>query len=184
MVSKPLIMNTFKLSSLFNTQFSAVLETFLVWQTSNKNENYRMRHTTYLTDTYKYSSDVNYDNCCEYCGANHANTQSITSSKADKHSDGGTCKCYSKGGSKSWNWYADTYSCSKVEFSGRKKRSLYKGTEGRIKRNTGMEQEVDSQAQEETIVQELKVECLPYDSGKRAYWNYDYTLPRSCWSKK
>ena len=49
-----------------------------------------------------------------------------------------------------------------------------------------IEQKVENKAQEEkakTLIQELEVECLPYDSGKRAYWNYDYTLPGSCWSK-
>ena len=123
---------------------------------------------------------MNYDNCCEVCGTDDARTVYITSSNS-------YCKCYRGGGYTRAKNNVDLFYCRKLDWNARKKRSLHNNTEERPKRNLDSKSEINNAVVQKqsigTIAQELKVECAPYDDGKRAYWNYDYTLPWCCWSK-
>ena len=150
---------------MLNFLFSAVLQKITEWKIGKIYKDTKFSANYYLSKTYPYDNDVKEGNCCEHCGQNYPETDYIVATKAKHHSDGGTCKCYSKSYYIRTEKHSELSVCYKVEYFGRK------DTERRKKRNVvskSLEQEVS---------------CVSYGGGTRAYWKYDYTLPASCWSK-
>ena len=158
------------------------LQKKVTWTKGKLTKNYEFwsSYKKYRTGQYKYDSNVNYDKCCEYCGANHDDTVYTELTVAGKHSDGGTCSCYRSGGYIQGAWYVDVQQCIKSEVTVRAKREVAVNDAAKA-----AEKKDDAEKEKsEKIAQDLVVTCVGYDGGKRGYWDYDYTLPHSCWSKK
>ena len=105
--------------------------------------------------------------CCTKCGIWYTATTHMSYNK-----NSGECACNDMTDGTTSNTNSNGfYAGSCTAPSGRKRRDFNSLVSPRVKRQT-----IDT-------TKERKIECVSWLSGTAAYWNYDFKVPSTCYSK-